>query len=665
MYRETHTLKGAARAAGYGTIANLCQATESAYVALNQTRGPVPGPLLQALLHVHGLMYNNLRGTPADSHAAAIEALERAAAEVAPTHEPADLPDSPPPPLTPFSEPEFGPQERLANAASLAVALPESVRIPLLKLETLRLALDELLPARQAVRRLTGDVSQLLDAEQKDLSPALGNALLEVQNQLAAIENSLGMFYQRLRTSAQDLVMLPLVLLFQPLAIVVNDVAHRAHKRVELISSGGDLVIDRRILEDVREILLHIVRNAVDHGIETPAERRAVGKPETGHITVSARQLKFDSFELLIRDDGKGIDIDAVKQAGSQQATSDEQPRNDMSNEDALKLIFQPHLSTVETVNDVSGRGLGMSIVWDKVMRLKGEITVSSEHQVGTTFRLKLPVTQRSFRAMVIKSGNLEFVLPLLYVDTVLQTDTLDVRNVEGVPTIAHNGAVLPIRALSELLGYHSAGELTSRPVTVIITVGTRSIAIAIDAILAEEEFVKKSLGFPLQDAPYYEGATNTSSGTLLPILKVEALLDPGKIAAGRVAPPLPSVQSPRTRILVVDDSVTSRLFLRHVLESRGYIVEMAVDGVDAWNRLTQGEFDAVVSDVEMPRKNGFELTAQIRTERRFSTLPVILVTALAKDEDRQRGLQAGASAYIVKGGFNDTNLLEAIEKLI
>ena len=483
---------------------------------------------------------------------------------------------------------------------------------------------------------------------------------------------ALGGMINNLLDDMKKVLMFPFSSLLEILPKIVRDLSRDSGKKIELTISGDEIEIDRRILEEMKDPLVHLVRNCIDHGIESPAERKAKGKPQRGTINISVFP-RDDKVELTIADDGGGIPLDGVRSALLKLGTLPGDKVAELGDQELMTNVFQSGISTSPIITEISGRGLGLAIVREKVEKLGGTVTVESAPDTGTTFRIVLPLTVATFRGILVRLGERLFVLPAMYVARVLRVKPEEIKTVENRETISLDGEPVSLTRLAAVLelpeskaGTESSGLL---PMVLLAASDTR-IAFQVDEVLDELEVLLKGLGRQLPRVRNVAGATVLGNGHVAPILNVTDLLKSairiaafstqrgGDVKTGESAERLRSV-------LVVEDSITTRTLLKNILESSGYAVVTAVDGMDGFTRLKSGTFDIVVSDVDMPRMNGFELTAKIRADKEFGDLPVVLVTALASQEDRERGIDAGANAYIVKSSFDQSNLLEVMKKLL
>jgi two-component system chemotaxis sensor kinase CheA len=438
---------------------------------------------------------------------------------------------------------------------------------------------------------------------------------------------------------------------------------------VELVIRGDEIEIDRRILEQIKDPLNHLFRNCVDHGVEQPAAREQKGKPAHATLTIAVAHKDGSKVEILVADDGTGIDVAKVKAAAGKLGIMSAEQLGKLNEREALALVFQSGLSTSPIVTDLSGRGLGLAIVRERVERLGGTIALETQPDRGTSFRIVLPLTLATFRGVLVRAGDRMFIIPAVSVERVALVAAKDIRTVENRETIALDGQALSLVRLSDVLEIPRApGEPADNAQVVVLGLGVDRIAFLVDTVLAEQEVLVKGLGRQLKRVRNLAGASVLGTGQVVPVLNVPDLM---QSAMRPAASPLASVSgeqrapAAKRSILVAEDSITSRALIKNILESAGYSVTTAVDGVDAYTALKTGTFDLLVSDVEMPRMDGFDLTAKLRSDKRFADMPVVLVTALESREHRERGIDVGANAYIVKSSFDQSNLLEIVRRLI
>ena len=524
-----------------------------------------------------------------------------------------------------------------------------------------------------------------LEAEQLFMK-TIEERLLRLSKFAAHDRRALAGMSDNLLHDVKEMHLLPFSSLLEIFPRFTRELARDQGKQVELVIQGGEIEIDRRTLEEMKDPLMHLLRNCMDHGIEQPAMRQDKGKPACGNITVAIAQKDGGKIEIMVSDDGAGIDAAKVKVAARKLNLVAAEEAEKLGEQEAQALAFQSGISTSQIITDISGRGLGLAIVREKVERLGGTVALESRHdglthgsrthEGGTTFRITLPLMLATFRGVLVRAGEHCFVIPALSVERVTRVAQQDIRTVENRATISLDGQAVALASLGDVLELSSltppnrsaTGKTPEQVAVVVLGIGHKHVAFRVDEILGEQEVLVKTLGRQLTRVRNIAGASVLGTGQVVAVLNVPDLL---KSAVKRAAaPPAPVAAAKfgaaaRRSILVVEDSITSRALLKNILESAGYRVTTAVDGVDAYTTLKTGTFDLIVSDVEMPRMDGFDLTAKVRADKQLAKLPVVLVTALESREHRERGIDVGANAYIVKSSFDQSNLLEIVQQLI
>jgi len=480
-----------------------------------------------------------------------------------------------------------------------------------------------------------------------------------------------GEIVDNLLDNMKKVLMFPSSLLLEIFPKMVRNLSREQGKEVELVVTGNGVEVDKRILEEMKDPLIHLVRNCIDHGIENPEERTHKKKPTCGTITIAISQVDSNNVEIIVSDDGAGIDQKDVKETVVKRGIMSEKEVNKLSPQEILSLIFQSEVSTKKIITDISGRGLGLAIAREKVEKLGGLISVESMTLIGTSIRILIPVTLATLRGILIQAADQVFIIPTVNVERVLRINQDDVKTVENKETISVNGQVVSLVYLNDILGLQrkeKKGKGTEFIQVLVLGSTEKRIAFRVDEVISEKEILVKSLGKQLSQVQNITGATVLGSGKAIPILNIPDVIKSAVKATvlfDRPVVPSEEAETKRKSILVVEDSITSRTLLKNILETAGYHVKTTVDGVDGLTALKREDFDLVVSDVDMPRMNGFNLVSKIRIDKKLSELPVVLVTALESREDRERGIDVGADAYIVKSSFDQSNLLEVVGKLL
>lgn len=472
----------------------------------------------------------------------------------------------------------------------------------------------------------------------------------------------------RLSRDTQDRLMrirmVPLAALATRLHRAVRVVATGQGKRVDFIIEGEDTELDKTVLEEIIDPLLHLLRNAVDHGVEPPDLRLVKGKPEQATIRVRAF-YQGTQVVLRISDDGSGLDAQRIVQAAIKRGHLSAAEAEAMTAQEIFPYIFVPGLSTAAQVSEVSGRGVGMDIVRDKVQRLKGTITVDSEPDKGTTFTIRLPMTMAVTRALLVVSGKELFAVPMQSIVQIARLDKTQIERLGNDPIIRLDGHACPLIRLSEHLHLREVEDEGSTIPVIIVRSGDRQVAVRVEKILSGRDVVVKTLGTHLRKVPGLVGATLLGDGTIVPIL------DPNTLStADTPATPIPHRSTTPTRettmnVMIVDDSVSVRRVMENLIHAQGWVPLVAKDGLDAIEILQSVDVvpDIFLLDIEMPRMDGFELLATLRSMPKFRQTPIVMVTSRAGEKHRTKALSLGASEYLIKP-YQDDALIATIQRL-
>ena len=739
LYREAHSLKGAARAVNRLDVEAVCQAVETVLAGWKKGAPRPPPEGFDQLHHTFDQLRNWVAVTSPAPAALVTSRVQAVAALLEPATVSPAATSPPGVPATPCREgaltaksvecPAFGADEA---SALTTPAVPvdhtgnaETVRIGIAKLDALLLGLEEMLAVKLAARRHTSELQTLVteferwrqgwarlqtelwrqrtrDLETRlqaedgaaaatgtpgALPPAVAEfldwnhgyvtSLAASLNRAARAaqqdEHTVGKLVDDLLDDSKRLLMLPFNTVLGQLPKQVRDLCREQGKDARVVITGGEIELDKRVLEQLKDPLVHLIRNCVDHGIELPERRTVAHKPSCGTLALAVSALDGGKVELLVGDDGAGIDLEQVKAAALALGLVTAAEVATLSAAEALALVFRSGVSTRSCVSELSGRGLGLAIVREKIEKLGGHVTVKTRPGSGTVFCLTVPLTLATLRGLLIAVAGQPLVIPTTAVERVTRVRPTDIQTTANRESVVLDGRTLSLVRLAQVLELapSAAPEKMAGDTFVTVVVlgsGDRRVAFAVDAVLAEEEVLVKPFAKPLVRVRNITGATVLATGRAVPVLNVADLLK-SAVAMGTpaasVATTAATAKPGPKRVLLVEDSITARMLLKDILEGAGYQVQTAVDGLDAWTRLRTTGFDAVVSDVEMPRLNGLELTARIRADAGLATLPVILVTALASPQDRERGVDVGANAYVVKSSFDQNNLLELLARMV
>ncbi len=500
----------------------------------------------------------------------------------------------------------------------------------------------------------------------------LGNQLNHLRRNTYEDTARLDTIANDLKEGIRTLRLLPLSTVFNLFPRMVRDLARQQAKEVELVIEGGETCADKHILEEIKDPLMHLIRNAIDHGIELPSEREKAGKPRVGTIRLRGVQ-NARSIAIEISDDGRGLNIEQIRQAALQRGICREEELNLMHPEQIQNLIFTSGFSTRLAVTQMSGRGVGLDVVRTNIERLKGNVWVESAASQGCLFRMQIDTTLATTHVLIAAVNQTPYALPVEFVQTTRLIPRQDIFSIEGSHTITIDEHPVSVAWLADLLELDSSqrqnqnqGAQNKALPCIILKIGADRLGLIVDALLDEQDVVMKAQSKLLQRVRNVTGATILGTGEVCMVLNPADLLKSARKRAGFMATSklLESVQRKKV-VLMVEDSITVRTQVKRILENAGYEVIAAVDGLDGYEKLRTKPVDAVVSDIQMPHLDGLELTARIRQHKEYAELPVLLVTSLASEEDKRRGAEVGANAYIVKSAFDQNVLLETLGRLI
>ncbi|NEQ40422.1 MAG: hybrid sensor histidine kinase/response regulator [Okeania sp. SIO3I5] len=507
----------------------------------------------------------------------------------------------------------------------------------------------------------------------------LGLLINNLRNSIHEDVAKLNLITNEIEGGVRTMRMLPLSTIFNMFYRVVRDLARQESKQVELIIEGGATKADKRIIEQMKDPLMHIIRNAVDHGIETPEKRQKLGKPEVATIKLRAYNTATNVIIEVI-DDGQGLDIEQIIKTAIKQGVCTQAELAYMTQKQIQSLIFNPGFSTKKFVTEVSGRGIGLDVVKTNVEELKGSISIESQRRKGCFIRIVLSTSIATISVLIVAIENTYYALPVEYVQTTLMVSIASIFTIEGRDTIIFDNEPVSVVRLAYLLEVsvshrEKMTDEQERP-CIILKVGNEQLGLFVDALIDEQDVVLKPQSKLLKRVRNVSGATILGTGDVCMVLNPQDLFNSARKLAISITIPqfirdsnnqLEKVEiiNKKSVILLAEDSISTRTQEKRILESAGYEVITAVDGLDAFNKLQTRSFDAVISDVQMPNLDGLSLTAKIRENKNYSELPIILVTSLASNEDKQKGAEVGANAYITKDSFNQEVLLETLKRLV
>lgn len=687
VFREAHSLKGAARMINLTKIENLSHHIEDILGASLKGETSLTPALFDTLYHTLDVI-RTLAEEAVSGDAAGAEEENVNSGMTECTEPPAETKHT-------TSEDEM---DKDANEDGASPDLPvsvaarsgagvfriESIRVETKKLDDLMTLVGELNVTRSRTTHRLTEMEEFLALWDKlgrktgesadELSERMGDLLGRLKNGLFEDSSKLDLVCGDLEEKIRATRLLPMNTLFKLFPRMVRDLARERGVKVSLVMEGGDTNVDKRIIEEMKDPLMHLIRNAIDHGMEEPGVREKKGRNGTGTIRLKASQAG-DAVLIEISDDGKGMDFKAISQAALKMKLDRKEVIEAMDHEEILNYVFLPGFSTSSFVSDLSGRGVGLDVVRVNVDRLKGTVRVKSIQGKGTTFMIQLPVTLATLRVMISAVGDLKYGLPLEYIDQTFMLSKTDLFKIEGRETIRLDGAPVSVVRLFDLLELplnrckRAGSRKSSSEIIpcVVISAGGHRIGLLMDEMVDEQEVVLKPQSKILKKVRNVSGTTILGTGEICMILSPHDIIKSVRRRELSVVQELPDSDAEKKKktVLAAEDSLTTRTQMKRILEGAGYEVITAVDGMDAFSKLSTRDFDALITDILMPNMDGLTLTAKIREDRKFSEMPIILVTSLALDEDRKRGVEAGANAYITKPGFDQKVFLDTLKRLV
>jgi two-component system chemotaxis sensor kinase CheA len=587
------------------------------------------------------------------------------------------------------------PEENADAAPDKAKNQEEFIRIAESKIESVIAQVGELFEANLKIESLVHEFAQscivaeevvgMLDGLRENLEGTQYESVLNaaeerarnlsirlcgITNRFDRDERQMAKLIQGSQEELHKIRLAPVSTTFVMIRRQVREISKTTGKPLELYLSGGEYALDRKVLDAMEEPIAHILRNAADHGIEGVEGRKAVGKRETGRLSIAVHHTG-DAVELTVTDDGKGIDPEAIRKSLVKKKTLSESEASHLSSDQLLDYLFESGFSTHSEVSKISGRGVGLDVVKYTVERLGGEVRLETQTGEGTAITLRLPLVMSTLRCLLFKISNKVFAIPASNVEKVVIPRSEEMKIVGGGEVVVYDGQNIPLGSIGEILNITS--DMTSFPhgsrMVVIISFGERRLCFAVDELMEYTQIILKPLGDLLERVPNVSGITLLGSGEVALILNPADLVRAagGGVRGKRIKTVLHTEGNAveARKVLVVDDSITTRTLEKTLLESAGFTVYTASDGYKALDILSTTACDVVISDIQMPNMDGIELTRAIKGRPAFSYLPVILITALGSDQDKAKGLAAGADAYIIKRELTQRELINTINQLL
>lgn len=727
LMRAAHSLKGAARILGLEVVSSVAHAMEDVFVDVGKGKLILPDGSFDLMLRVNDFLVDSGQHSADDMPAwleenlarseeltAALQDLRQGKApavapsarkepepeappveETRPAAEPApkaEKADAPPPPKA--KDEKKKPEKANGSSAEQVVrvsadnlnrlmGLAAETLVETRQLEHFRDSLLRLKEAQTALNSRLDQSQRLLetDSGREEFIQQWEHVRTAASVNLRAIRRQLDLFdtFSRRNTLLSDRLyrevlesrMRPFADGVQGFPRLVRDLAKTFGKKIHFEIEGKETPVDRDIIEKLDSPLNHILRNACDHGLELPDERKAAGKPEKGTLRLLARH-SAGMLIVEVRDDGRGIDLARLrgKIIEKELATSD--MVQSLSDDEVLEFLFLPGFSTAGKVTEISGRGVGLDVVMTLMQEIGGQVRITTQLGEGTTFHLQLPITRSVIRALLVEIDGEPYAFPLSRINRTILLSMKDLRVIENRQYFDLEGQNVGLVSSRAALGLAGATSTIAQHINIVVVNDRNNLyGVEVDKLTGETDLVVRPLDERLGKVPGVSAASLGEDGEPILILDVEdlvqsvdKLLAGGEVVQSRHVEQEQQEEQQR-RVLVVDDSITVRETERQLLENAGYQVEVAVDGADGWNAVRLGEFDLVVSDVDMPRVNGYEFVSRIRGDARLERLPVIIVSYKDREEDRIKGMEAGADYYLTKSSFQDDTFISVVNDLI
>lgn len=679
VFRQAHNLKGSSASMGITELEQLAHALESSLSAVRRGRQPLSRELVDAGLLAADAARQRIPGLIADNDGGRKE-VEAATARLLQLAAAAEAVQS-------AAEPTWGEPAPAESGAAVPPTSepPDSVRVAVRRLEKLERDAAELHVASGHLGRYSLEVAKCLQLTSElwqnlrqqvlpqslDRPQALHQLVRGLQTLRRELHNDaelLAALAGRQEDELRSMRLVSAALILEPLQRAVREACRAAVREAQLNLIEDQVYLDRALLEELKNPLIHLVRNAVDHGIEPPEVREGVGKPHRGTITVKLEQ-SGELLRVAVQDDGRGIDLGRVREQAISRGVVTAAQSADLDDADLYELLFTSGFSTADNITELSGRGVGLDVVQRAVSRLNGQVSISSTLGGGTRLEMSIPLTVAASGMLVIKEGDHTLALPQACVESIVLLPVTQLLHVGSRLLWRRDEQTYSVALLGPLLGLKAARELPRRLPLLVLRAPGPGVALLCSQILGAEELILRPLPSELRDHGLFSGVALSPSGAALLMLSPAFLIQQARSAptaseaeakGGKATP----ASAPPT-VLIADDSITTRTLLRSVLEADGYVVRTAADGDEALQLLRSEPVDLVVSDVRMPRLDGLGLLAKMRAEPRSKAVPVVLFSSLNSEEDQLRGESAGAAAYLSKSAFDRGQLFEVVARLL
>jgi two-component system chemotaxis sensor kinase CheA len=701
-FRQAHSLKGSAGTIGFDRVATVTHALEDALGALQKNHHKISTEIVDVMLDTLDVIRRAVKDsqigdtelTAKESNAAAlcrkVASDLVASAKEAPPPAPSKTKTSQPASRVDRTTVAPPPSDRDSDTEKLQSFAPAApVNLQSQTIENLIGHVGEMFEAHLHLMSVTSDLTRLesstenlLKAMQKWISEgSLGtnvdrerifDSVKALRAQVGLVskrffhdEREFSKLIQNSQDALQKIRLAPISTIFVMIRRQVREICRITNKRVELFLDGGEYAVDRKVLEAIEDPLIHLIRNAVDHGMEDAEGRALAGKSDRGKMSVVARHVG-DAVELVVSDDGRGIDPEKVRETIRKRKLVKDSEINNLTKDQLFDFLFESGFSTTSDVSKISGRGVGLDVVKFTMERLGGEVRISSKLGKGTAFSLRLPLSMSTLRCLLVRVSNRVMAIPASNVDKVILHNAAEIQNVGGGEVVIYNNQNIALSKLGDLLHMPVVSRKKgAQRMIVIVSFGERRVAFDVDDIVEYAQLILRPLGDLLERVSYVSGVSLLGTGEVALVLNPSDLVR----ATGQKTVPRNIEPTKEKRIgasiLIVDDSMTTRTLEKTILEGAGYTVMTASDGYQALDIIGSKKCDLVVTDIQMPNMDGLTLTRNIKTQYRYLQLPVILVSSMGSDEDKAKGLESGADAYIVKMDLSQRELVETIEQLL
>jgi len=694
IFRAAHNIKGTSRSLGIENIGDITHHLESIFSGFKQKTLSVSPPIIDLCLEAVDKLDSAMSAfTEKTSLTFDIKELLTRLASVNPTTSNGTQQRKATPASTSSSE--------TTSKKNIEPKSTETIRVGVNNIDKISSQMEELQLNKIAIEDQYTELTKLAN-KTKQFSEIWRHILTQVKNSpnsindtiqrlihagadnIIEINTTMHDLHKNLRTQLNELTvhsnsiqdelrllrLVPAANLFGTMPRYVHDLSRELNKKVELKITGDQVKMDKMVLESLKDPIIHIIRNSIDHGIESPEVRIAKGKPETGLITIVITE-DHSQIRISISDDGQGIDINKVAETAINNNLLSKSELNSMSMQEITDLIFRSGVSTKQIITDVSGRGVGLDVVKVNIANINGHVNVKTEANTGTTFELRVPLTLSSERGLLVRCNNQLFVLPTNSLVRIMNIHSQDIIEVEGSQAILVDKHSVPLHSLINVLSLEQDNQSNFLPkdilTVIVLQSGWNTIALLVDEIMVEREIVIKPLQSLLANIPCIAGGTLSGTNQVIIVLNPADIIN----TALHISNPTKIIIQDTTvktiipHILVVDDSITTRTLEKNILESNNFKVTAAVNGKEAWELLQKQTFSLLITDVVMPEMDGFTLTEHVKHNEKLRSMPVIIVTSLGSDAEKKRGIEVGADAYIVKNQFESGALLEIVEQLI